>query len=493
MNHSGFIFKRTIISLAFIFLCQPIVIQAEAAVITFLPRLSVEEEYTSNFFLTRDREEDDFSTIVTPGFVTQLQGKMSSIAFYYDPAYHYYSDHTEYNGWSHSAGLTGTHRAAKNTTIDFVNSFLYTSEPSVTPNTVATYMGESSTTESSVTRPAPSFDSGPTHISGSSGATSSFDSIGSQDTQILNRDISLRRSRETYYTNNANLGLTRQFGINDSMHLDYTYTILENDDPGIDDNQSHSPSILFSYWFVPNQWRVETGGAYTRGLYDGLSDDFNSWQADVEIFRQFDRHIEGLIRYSHSSISFDGDTEDYQVYNPSIGIRYITQEGTNIHVSVGYYVQDRKISEDDSGFIVNCDLEKSWSYRQASIQLSGSSGYDLSYLDAANLGFRLYYGAGINAQYRFTRHTTGYLFSSYQWDDYPSDPSSAGEDREDHNLEYGLGFSYRALSWLSTRIQGSTRLVKSSIHVSDPDDDPDFVDNRVLLGITISPSQPYRY
>jgi hypothetical protein len=493
-------FKKILPSLIFSFLCQFICVQAQSAVITFTPRLSVEEEYTSNFFLTSDHEEYDFTTIVTPGFTTQLIGRTGSVSLYYDPAYHYYSDHTEYNSWAHHAGITGTQQATRNSAVHFTNSFLYTSEPADTYNIFSSANQPSTTTQTSGSRTTPSFDSGSASISNSS-STSVFDAAGNQGNQITNRDISQRGNREIYYTNSANLGLTHRFGANDTIRIDYTYTILENDDPEIDDNQSHSPSVLVSYWLVPNQWRVEAEGTYTRGIYDGLSDDFNNWQGEFEVFKQLNRHLEGLIRYSHSSMLFDGETdeehreEDYQIYNPSIGIRYASQEDTHIQVSVGYYIQDRKINEDDSGFIVNCDLEKTWTFRQATIQVTGASGYDIASLDAENLGFRLYYGGGIHAQYRFSRFLNAYLFSTYQWDDYPSaDPADeetvdaiVEEDREDHNLEYGLGFSWQVLSWMSTRIQGSSRLLKSTLHEND------FIDNRISLGITLSPSQPYRY
>lgn len=485
-------FKKIIPGFIFSLLCQFVSVQAEAAVITFTPRLSLEEEYTSNFFLTSDHEEYDFTTIVSPGFTTQLQGRTGSVSLNYDPAYHYNSDHTDYNSWAHHAGISGTQQATRNTAIHFTNSFLHTSEPTDTHSILSAGNEPSTTTQTSGSRPIPSFDSGATPVS-NSGSTPVFDSSGNQGTLITNRDISQRRSRETYYTNSANLGMTHQFGANDTIRIDYTYAILENNDPEIDDNQSHSPSALLSYWLVPNHWRVEAEGTYIRGIYDGPSDDFNNWKGEFEVFKQLNRHLEGLVRYDHSSMLFDGDTdetqreEDFQIYNPSIGIRYASQEDTHIQVSVGYYIQDRKISEDDSGFIVSCDLEKTWIFRQASIQLTGLSGYDLAYLDAENLGFRLYYGGGINAQYRFSRFLNTYLFSTYQWDDYPSDDSIAEEDREDHNLQYGLGCSWQALSWLTTRIQGSSRLLKSNLHEND------FIDNRILLGITLSPSQPYRY
>ncbi len=485
-------FKKIIPGFIFSILCQFVSVQAEAAVVTFTPRLSLEEEYTSNFFLTNDHEEYDFTTIVSPGFTTQLQGRTGSVSLNYDPAYHYNSDHTDYNSWAHHAGISGTQQATRNTAIHFTNSFLHTSEPTDTHSILSAVNEPSTTTQTSGSRPIPSFDSGATSVSNSS-STPVFDSSGNQRNQITNRDVSQRRSRETYYTNSANLSMNHQFGANDKIRIDYTYGILENNDPEIDDNQSHSPSVLLSYWLVPNQWRVEAEGTYIRGIYDGLSDDFNNWKGEFEVFKQLNRHMEGLVRYDHSSMLFDGDTdethreEDFQIYNPSIGIRYVSQEDTHIQLSVGYYIQDRKISEDDSGFIVSCDLEKTWIFRQASIQLTGLSGYDLAYLDAENLGFRLYYGGGINAQYRFSRLFNAYFFSTYQWDDYPSDDSTAEEDREDHNLQYGLGCSWQALSWLSTRIQGSSRLLKSNLHEND------FIDNRVLLGITLSPSQPYRY
>ena len=39
---------------------------------TFLPRMSVSGEYTDNFFLTEDNEEDEFITVISLGFTTEL-------------------------------------------------------------------------------------------------------------------------------------------------------------------------------------------------------------------------------------------------------------------------------------------------------------------------------------------------------------------------------------------------------------------------------------
>ena len=461
---------------------------AESAVVTFQPRLSIQEEYTSNFFLENDNEEHDFSTSVSPGFLTEVRGRASSISFFYEPAYHYYANHNDYSSWSHSVGLTGTHHASRQTTLNVSNSFLYTSEPIDSWSTFSQEGISSSTTSGGTdSGSASSFDSSSGSSFDSSANASAFDSAVNRESPVGSYNYSSRGSRETYYTNTASVGLEQQFGVDDSFSLNYTYAILENDDPSLDDNQSHSPSFNLVYWIAPNLWRLETTGTYTRGLYDGDSDDFHEWGADIEIFRQINRHFEGVLRYSHSAIYFDGDTEDYQIYSPSIGMRYTSTENTMVYVSVGYYIQDRKNGGNDSGFLANCDIQKAWLFRQATIRVNATSGYDLSYLDTDNLGFRVYYGGGINAQYRFTRHLTGYLFSTYQWEKYPTDASATAEDRIDNNLEYGLGSDYRITPWLTSGIQGVTRLLKSSEHEND------FLEHRILLNLTISPSQPYRF
>ena len=107
------------------------------------------------------------------------------------------------------------------------------------------------------------------------------------------------------------------------------------------------------------------------------------------------------------------DTENYNIYNPSAGVRWRISEDADFTLDVGYFVRDREESDDDAGLTVDGDLGKTWRFRRGSIGINGSSGYRESYLDAENLGFSLYYGAECEAEYSFTRHISSNAFISF--------------------------------------------------------------------------------
>ena len=96
---------------------------------TFQPRISASEEYTSNVFLSNDDEKDDWITTVSAGFTAKAIGKTGELEVSYDPAYSFYQDFDENDGWSHDARLTGLFNLAKRTRFDISNSFLRTKDP----------------------------------------------------------------------------------------------------------------------------------------------------------------------------------------------------------------------------------------------------------------------------------------------------------------------------------------------------------------------------
>lgn len=60
--------------------------------LTFTPRASASEEYTTNVFLDNKDEKDDFITITSAGFTARWIERDSEVEISYDPAYVYYKD-----------------------------------------------------------------------------------------------------------------------------------------------------------------------------------------------------------------------------------------------------------------------------------------------------------------------------------------------------------------------------------------------------------------
>ncbi|MBW2608285.1 MAG: outer membrane beta-barrel protein, partial [Deltaproteobacteria bacterium] len=255
---------------------------------TFLPRISLTEEYTDNLYLSEDNEEDEFITIISIGFTTELLWQHSGIEISYDPARVLYHEFSENDTWRHTALLYGWADLTRNNRLEFRNAFVRTEDP----------FGEEDVYYLRSDDPA------------------------------IGADPTLRTSREPYIRNTASLRFTNRFGEDDSFYLEYAYGILENEDKTLEDNTRHIPSAGLTYWFTP-QWGSEIILSYTNAEYeredefvDEPSDNFEQANGSIRLIKRFTRQFEGHLAYSHVYVDFETTEEDYQIYNPSIGFDY---------------------------------------------------------------------------------------------------------------------------------------------------------------------------
>ena len=170
---------------------------------TFTPRLSVGEEFTDNVFLSsNDTTETDFITTVTAGLSLELLWKTAGVGLSYDPSYAFYDEYDENNTWRHRADLSAWALLSKDTRVDLRDSFVNTEDP---------------LSEADIT------------------------AIRTQDPR-LPVDTGIRRGRNRYSSNFADVNFSHQFGPADNFRIGYSYTLLENDDSTIEDSRTHNPS-----------------------------------------------------------------------------------------------------------------------------------------------------------------------------------------------------------------------------------------------------------
>ena len=155
---------------------------------TFQPRISGTQEYTSNVFLSRDNEKDDFISTVSAGFTAAALGKTGGLEVSYDPAYSFYRDYDENDGWRHNANLHGWSDLGKSTRFDVNNSFLRTEDPLEEEDILALRDGD----------------------------------------VIQEGDTTIRKNRRAYYRNTASARLSHQFGKDDSVYAAFVYGLLRN-------------------------------------------------------------------------------------------------------------------------------------------------------------------------------------------------------------------------------------------------------------------------
>jgi len=123
------------------------------------------------------------------------------------------------------------------------------------------------------------------------------------------------------------------------------------------------------------------------------------------------------------------------------------------------------------------------------VSLLGSAGYDDAHFGAENLGLSIFYETGLEAEYSLTRRVTGDIFGSYRQDKYEEGYDPA---RRDKNTRGGVGLTYTYERWLSSNVNFIIRAEYSYNNLNSSIDINDYVENRGLLTITLTRSQPYR-
>ena len=157
-------------------------------------------------------------------------------------------------------------------------------------------------------------------------------------------------------------------------------------------------------------------------------------------------------------------------------------QDTTLTFAAGYYVRDLAEGENETGVTLNGDVGKRWTFRRSSFSLTGSSGYDQSYFGSENLGFSKYYQLAGTGDYQFTRHLSTGIFGSYRHTKY----EDLADERKDKASTMGCSLNYRPTEWLLARLLYAYSTINST------DDESEYVDNRIVLTISIRPAQPYR-
>lgn len=196
---------------------------AFAAQFLFTPRASASETYTDNLFLTEDNQDDDFITNVSAGFTAQLLGRTSGLDLTFDPGYAFYQDFTENDTWRLPANLRAWIQPSRATLFEFTDQFIRTEDPV------------------------------------------SQDQVVVQDGRVEETgDTTVRREREPYWSNNARLNYSHQFGQEDRFFAGFNYGILRNDSDFEEDNDNYRLNAGLDYWFT-QRFGGEFFGEYTRG------------------------------------------------------------------------------------------------------------------------------------------------------------------------------------------------------------------------------------
>jgi hypothetical protein len=289
-------------------------------------------------------------------------------------------------------------------------------------------------------------------------------------------DTTVRKTRRIYTTNLASVDLNHQFGkYNSFFNIGYRYWFRDEDDPNLEDKESHTPSAGVTYWFSP-EWGFDVNGSYNRGEFE-VSDDVDIFRGSVGFLKRFGKHFNGFIRYSQTVVDYQGETEDDTTYNPSLGFKYDIEKDISVIADVGYFYNDYEFRESESGFNGNIRLIKLFEHGKLNLALL--SGYDYSFFTTEDLGFNVFYEPSASLTYRLAKHVNSKIFAAYRKSDYTD------RDREDEKIRAGLGLTWKALYWMSIGVNYRFRIVDSTVETNDYDE------NSVNVRITLTPTQPF--
>jgi hypothetical protein len=424
---------------------------------TFQPRASASEEYTSNVFLTKDNEKDDFTTTVSTGFTAAALGKTGGLEVSYDPTYSFYKDYDENNGWSHDAKLRAWSDLSKTTRFEVSDSFLRTQDP----------LGEE-------------------------------DILTVKDGNVTQQgDSTIRQNRRTYYQNTADTRLSYQFGKEDSVYAGFTYGLLRNNDPQYENNDYYTPSVGLNYWLGP-KFGFQSNAAYTRANFDQDKDfvgegtsDFDNYAGSIRFIGRTSPRFSVFAQHDQIYRDFEGNNDNnYMVYAPSAGFIYVVEKGLILRVGGGYFYVDVDNDNNNQGFFPNSQIDKTWEYQRGSMTLTALAGLDQNDFGAENIGLEMYAGLQGSALYRLARTVSWDINGSYRYSDAVGNADQGSNNDTGNNVQRiwaGSGFTIEPLKWMAIRLGYTFNKLNSDNEFDDYDE------HRGLLKITLTPSQPYRY
>jgi len=213
--------------------------------------------------------------------------------------------------------------------------------------------------------------------------------------------------------------------------------------------------------------------------------------AIVRLMYRFSRSFEGFVRYDHTYVDYDeGDSRDYNVYIPSIGIDYRIEEDIQFLASLGYSVREFKDADIQTiqqwldrgeGLTFTADLIKT--LRLGDYRLYAGAGYDQTVNTNQNLGFTRYYIAGYTINYQITRRLGIDSYALYRRNEYEDNILQ----RDDDIYRFGFGLGFGPTQWMNIRLGYAYNQIDSNVPIYD------YTENRCTLTFNFFPAQPYRF
>lgn len=443
------IYKTILALIGCILLVTPNVL---AGVITFKPHLSVSTEYTDNSEQSDIERQEEYSIIVSPGFIFSLSQKHTGINLSYTPGYLEYQetdkDATKDTTWRHDASLSFWKDLSKYTTLKVADRFNKSDRP--------VYQLE-------------------------------YDTIGYvlvDDQLIPVVDTTFRQGKNQYEANTANASLTHKYGKQNEISISYSQSYFkELEIEGGNDNEHFNPTLSITHWITPH-----SGFDFSAGLTHATfknSDNFDDWQGTISFKHELTKHLQTYINYKHSIFRADENSNnDYELYAPSMGISYQIEKDISLNLGGGYFFRYYENGFHSGSPFLDGSINKSWSFHRGSAHLTGSAGLDRKDLGDERRNLKRFYGFGARASYSLTKRIQTSINASGR----RHETLDIADDNITNYAQAGCTLSYTPRhKWFSISASYTHRLLDSTIEENN------YHENSIQVNLSIAPNYIYRH
>ncbi|GAB6162454.1 hypothetical protein JCM12298_16130 [Desulfothermus naphthae] len=403
--------------------------------VDLLYKLKISGEYDSNLYLTPEDEDSDWAFLVNPSVALDISTKSTKSLLSYSASIYNYFEKTEDNYIGHDAMFNFSHELTKRLIFNVYNKYNVTQKL--------------------------------------------YDvNVNNENTIYSPSGYTIRREREYHSSYSGAIMLNYQFGKRDKCYVGYNHYRNWEQGENTEEATRYNPVAGVNFEIFEHTF-LNLDISYIKGDFYGGSDDFDELVGTIKITREITKHMSINAAYSHTYMDYSGDTADYQVYSPSLGIFYRISKDSSLDVSAGYYEEDKEKGDDEKGLNLDVNYNKKWKIKKGNISFKYSSGYEETYFGGENLGFTIYHGGQLTFVYDFTRHLSNSAYLDYRYNKY----TDQEPDRKDNVLSFKDELNYKVTKWMDVSISYLYRVLESNI------DNNDYKDHRAMISIVLHDSK----
>jgi hypothetical protein len=388
------------------------------------PSISIAENYDDNIDLTKNNLKSDWITSISPKVDLNIKSETSKISLSYAPILIRYKNEDQRNTIGHSGTLIIGGNLSNKLLYEFEETYLMSDDPI-------------------------------------------------EQTEGI---YDIRHNRNSYQRNSEGVNTTFIFGPDDAVKCGYNYSFLKNKDSSLYDNKYSNPVVALTFG-VNKKNKIEFNYGYVLANFsrDDKNVPGNNYSGNA-ITTKYTYRLNSIsttsFAYSLNTRSFDNSLENYNVHHGTIDFTHSFSGGSTISLIGGYFLVKNKFLSDDNGY--SCDISFTKNFSRVGFSISGSEGWREGYLEADRMGLLKYLWVDSKFSYQATEKLKNNASIFYM----SSKQESDGRRFKTYNAHYGWTLSF--FRWYALSIDYSHEGRNDDVDLYD------FVDNRVMMSLTMS-------